>query len=139
MSQTPRRRLLDRIGGTPSLLAGGTRLVGDIETPGALMLGGTVQGDGLVNGELSISAGARWQGEVHATSAVVAGQVTGAIIVSERIEIAATAVIRGRVSARSIAMARGASIDGDVVVTSGEAILEFDEKRAPASPPMDSD
>lgn len=139
MSQTPRRRLLDRIGGTPSLLAGGTRLVGDIETPGALMLGGTVQGDGLVNGELSISAGARWQGEVHATSAVVAGQVTGAIIVSERIEIAATAVIRGRVSARSIAMARGATIDGDVVVTSGEAILEFDEKRAPASPPMDSD
>ncbi|HEY2418682.1 MAG TPA: polymer-forming cytoskeletal protein [Steroidobacteraceae bacterium] len=139
MSQTPRRRLLDRIGGTPSLLASGTRLVGDIETPGALMLGGTVQGDGLVNGELSISVEARWQGEVHATSAVVAGQVTGAIIVSERIEIAATAVIRGRVSARSIAMARGATIDGDVVVTSGEAILEFDEKRAPASRPMDSD
>jgi cytoskeletal protein CcmA (bactofilin family) len=139
MSQTPRRRLLDRIGGTPSLLASGTRLVGDIETPGALMLGGTVRGDGLVNGELSISVEARWQGEVHATSAVVAGQVTGAIIVSEQIEIAATAVIRGRVSARSIAMARGATIDGDVVVTSGEAILEFDEKRAPASRPMDSD
>jgi cytoskeletal protein CcmA (bactofilin family) len=131
MPQTPRRRLLDRIGGTPSLLASGTRLVGDIETPGALMLGGTVQGDGRVEGELCISAGAHWLGEVHASSAVVAGQVTGAIIVSERIEIAATAVIRGRISARSIAMARGATIDGDVTVTSGEAIVEFDEKRAP--------
>jgi cytoskeletal protein CcmA (bactofilin family) len=131
MPQTPRRRLLDRIGGTPSLLASGTRLVGDIQTPGALMLGGTVQGDGQVDGELSISAGAHWLGEVHATSAVVAGQVTGAIIVSERIEIAASAVIRGRISARSIAMARGATIDGDVTVTSGEAIVEFDEKRAP--------
>jgi cytoskeletal protein CcmA (bactofilin family) len=131
MTQTPRRRLLDRIGGTPSLLASGTRLVGDIETPGALMLGGTVQGDGQVNGELCIGAGAHWHGEVHATSAVVAGQVTGAIIVSERIEIAATAVIRGRISARSIAMARGATIDGDVIVTSGEAIVEFEEKRAP--------
>jgi cytoskeletal protein CcmA (bactofilin family) len=133
MAQTPRRRLLDRVGGTPSLLASGTRVVGDVETPGALMLGGSVRGDGQVRGELSISADAHWHGEVHAISAVVAGQVTGAIVIAERIEIAATAVIRGRVSARSIAMARGATIDGDVVVTSGEAIVEFEEKRAPGS------
>jgi cytoskeletal protein CcmA (bactofilin family) len=70
---------------------------------------------------------------VHAVSAVVAGQVTGAISVTERIEIAASAVIRGRVSARSIAMARGATIDGDVVITSGEPIVEFDEKRTSGS------
>lgn len=133
MAQTPRRRLLDRVGGTPSLLASGTRVVGDVETPGALMLGGSVRGDGQVRGELSISADAHWHGEVHAISAVVAGQVIGAIVIAERIEIAATAVIRGRVSARSIAMARGATIDGDVVVTSGEAIVEFEEKRAPGS------
>jgi cytoskeletal protein CcmA (bactofilin family) len=63
----------------------------------------------------------------------VAGQVTGAISVTERIEIAASAVIRGRVSARSIAMARGATIDGDVVITSGEPIVEFDEKRTSGS------
>jgi cytoskeletal protein CcmA (bactofilin family) len=129
MSEKPRRRLLDRIGGTPSLLANGTRLVGDIETPGALMLGGSVQGDGNVRGELSVGPEAEWIGEVHAVSAVVAGRITGAISVSERIEIAATAVIRGRVSARSIAMARGATIDGDVVVTSGEPIIQFEEKR----------
>jgi cytoskeletal protein CcmA (bactofilin family) len=133
MTDTPRRRLLDRIGGTPSLLAPGTRLVGDIETPGALMLGGELQGDGHVRGELSIGLGAHWQGEVRARSAVVAGRVTGAIIVAERIEIAATAVIRGRVAARSIAMARGATIDGEVIVTSGEPIVEFEEKRAPGS------
>jgi cytoskeletal protein CcmA (bactofilin family) len=129
MSEKPRRRLLDRIGGTPSLLANDTRLVGDIETPGALMLGGSVQGDGNVRGELSIGPEAEWIGEVHAVSAVVAGRISGAISVSERIEIAATAVIRGRVSARSIAMARGATIDGNVVVTSGEPIIEFEEKR----------
>ena len=133
MANTPRRRLLDRIGGTPSLLANGTRLVGDIETPGALMLGGTVQGDGDVRGELCIALGAHWQGEVRAVSAAVAGTVTGAIIVTERIEIAATAVIRGRVAAGSIAMARGATIDGDITVTSGQPIVEFEEKRAPGS------
>ena len=132
MTDKPRRRLLDRIGGTPSLLASGSRLAGDLETPGALMLGGSIVGDGDVRGELAIGVGAHWQGQVRAISAVVAGQVTGAIIVAERIEISATAVIRGRVAARSIAMARGASIDGDVTVTSGEAIVEFDEKRTPS-------
>jgi cytoskeletal protein CcmA (bactofilin family) len=133
MSDKPRRRLLDRIGGTPSLLASGTRVVGDIQTPGALTVGGTVVGDGDVRGELSIGTEAHWQGEVRAVSAVVAGQVTGAIIVTERIEIAASAVIRGRVVARSIAMARGARVDGDVTVTSGEPIIEFDEKRSPGA------
>ena len=130
MNDKPRRRLLDRIGGTPSLLAGGTRLVGDIETPGALMLGGSVQGDGNVRGELSSRSGGRIGiGEVHARSAVVAGPHHRRISRHRTIEIAASAVIRGRVSARSIAMARGATIDGDVIVTSGEPILEFDEKR----------
>ena len=119
------------MGGTPSLLAGGTRVVGDIETPGALMLGGSVQGDGNVRGELSIGPDAEWIGEVHAVSAVVAGSITGAIILAERIEIAASAVIRGRLSARKIAMARGATVDGDVTVTSGEPIVQFDEKRKP--------
>jgi cytoskeletal protein CcmA (bactofilin family) len=133
MNDTPRRRLLDRLSGTPSLLAGSSRLVGDIETPGALMVCGFVQGDGRVGGELSIAAGAHWQGEVRALSAVVAGSITGAIVVAEKIEIAASAVIRGNVSARSIAMARGATIDGQVTVTSGEPIIEFDEKRAAGS------
>jgi cytoskeletal protein CcmA (bactofilin family) len=129
MNDTPKRRLLDRVAGTPSLLAQSSRLVGDIETPGALMVGGFVQGDGHVGGELSIGVGAHWQGEVHAMSAVVAGSITGAIVVQEKIEIAASAVIRGNVSARRIAMARGATIDGQVTVTSGEPIVEFDEKR----------
>ena len=44
----PRRRLLDLIAGTPSLLASGSRVGGDVETPGPLMLGGTVLGDGNV-------------------------------------------------------------------------------------------
>jgi hypothetical protein len=30
-------------------------------------------------------------------------------------------------------MARGATIDGDVIVTSGQPIVEFEEKRAPGA------
>ena len=44
-------------------------------------------------------------------------------------EIGYTAVIRGTVSARTIAIAKGAIVDGDIEVTSGAPMLEFEEKR----------
>ena len=131
MSDKPRRRLLDHMTAAPSLLAAGTRLVGDIETPGPLIVGGHIQGDGRIDGELSIGAEAHWQGEVLARSALVAGRISGSITVSDKIEIAATARIVGRVTARMIAMARGAKIDGDITVTGSEPVLQFEERRGP--------
>ena len=133
MNDKPHRRILDRPTGTLSLLATGSRVTGDIETPGALMIGCHVCGDGNVGGELSVSAEAHWEGDVHAHSAVIAGRITGAIVVRKKIEIAASAVIRGRVIACSIAMARGATIEGEVTVTGDQPILEYEEKRAPAA------
>jgi cytoskeletal protein CcmA (bactofilin family) len=132
MNDKPNRRILDRPTGALSLLASGSRVTGDIETPGALMIGCHVRGDGNIGGELQISAEAHWEGDVHALSAVVAGRVTGSIVVRRKIEIAASAVIRGSVVAGSIAMARGATIDGEVTITGDQPLVEFEEKRAPA-------
>lgn len=130
MNDKPNRRILDRPTGSLSLLAGGSRVVGDVITPGALMIGGHICGDGNIGGELSVSAEAHWEGDVHADSAVVAGRITGCIVVRKKIEIAASAIIRGRVIASSIAMARGATIDGEVTVTGNQPIVEFEERRA---------
>lgn len=129
MSALPKRRLLDRIGSSSSLLALDTRVIGDIETGGALLLNGSVRGNGRIGGDLVIAAGAHWEGELRARCAVVAGRINGSLIVSEKLEISATAHIRGRVTASQIAVARGAIIDGEIVVTSGEPVLEFEEKR----------
>lgn len=133
MSDFPRRRLLDRFAAAPSLVATNARLVGDIETDGALLLNGQVRGNGKIGGELGISQGGRWDGEVRAQRAVIAGQLHGTLIVAEKLEIGSTARISGRVSAKQIAMARGAIIDGELSVTGNEPIIEFEEKRVPPS------
>ncbi len=133
MNEPPRRRLLDRLGGTPSLLAGGCTLVGDIETRGALMCSAHVRGNGRISGELSLGAEASWEGDVWAYRAAIAGQIHGSLTVTDKLEIAASAVIRGRVAARSIALARGATIDGEVTVTGEEPVIEFEEKRHTSS------
>ena len=130
MSELPRRRLLDRMRSSPSLLAQEVRLTGDIETSGPLLLSGHVRGNGRIGGELGIATGAHWEGDLVARSAVVSGQVTGSLVVEEKLEIGASAVLRGRVQARTIAIARGASVEGEMAVTGTEPVVQFEEKRA---------
>lgn len=131
MNELPRRRLLDRMRSSPSLLAQEVRLTGDIETSGPLLLSGHVRGNGRIAAELGIAASGHWEGDVVTRSAVVSGRITGTLTVEEKLEIGSSAVIRGRVQARSIAIARGATVDGDMIVTGSEPVVQFEEKRAP--------
>lgn len=129
MTETPKRRLLDRMGASPTFVAAGCRLTGDVETDGPLLLCGVVRGDGRVGGMLSLTAQAHWKGEVHAAAAVIAGRITGRLVVAGKLEIAASAVIHAAIVADAVAIARGAVVDGDMTVTGGQPVVHFDEKR----------
>ena len=130
MNDLQKRRLIDSIGDSPTFIAEGVRLTGDLETPGPLVVCGAVRGDGRVGGTLRMSVTAQWDGEIHAAAAVVAGRVTGCLVVENKLAIGSTAVVRADIVARSIAVAKGAIIEGAATVTSGQPILEFEEKRA---------
>ena len=126
---TPKRRFVDQPGISPTFVAEGCRLTGDVETGGALVVLGAIRGDGKVGGALSMSAKSEWQGEIHAQAAVIAGRISGRLVIEEKLEVGATAVIRADIVARSIAIAKGAVIDGEVTITSGQPIVRFEEKR----------
>ena len=127
---TQRRRMLDQLGDSPTFVAPGSRISGDLETLGPLVVCGAVRGDGRIGGALSMAANSEWHGEVHARAAVIAGHLTGRLVVDEKLEVGATAVIQAEVIARTIAIARGAVIEGAVTVTSGQPVVRFDEKRS---------
>jgi cytoskeletal protein CcmA (bactofilin family) len=130
MDQTLKRRVIDQIGESPTFVAEGSRLTGDLETSGPLVMCGAIRGDGRVGGALSMAVTAEWQGEIHAAAAVIAGKVSGKLVVEDKLEVGATAVIHADIVARSIAVAKGAIIDGVVTVTSGQPVVQFEEKRA---------
>ena len=135
MSETQRRRLIDQIGDSPTFVAPGCRLTGDVETGGPLVVCGAVRGDGRIGGALSMAAQSEWVGEVHARAAIIAGTLTGKLVVEGKLEVGATAVIHADVVARTIAIARGAVVEGAMTVTSGRPVAHFEEKRAqPGSP-----
>jgi len=130
MNDTPKRRLIDQIGESPTFVAEGSRLTGDLESAGPLVVCGAIRGDGRVGGALRMAVTAEWDGEIHARAAVIAGRINGRLVVEDKLEVGATAVLRADIVARSIAVAKGAVIDGVVTVTSGEPVHEFEEKRA---------
>ena len=130
MSEEPKRRLADRLGMSPTVISESTSIVGDIKTHGPLMVSGHVQGNGTIGGMLSVGKSAQWDGDISARQAVLAGKVTGRIVVEDKLEISASAVISGEIVAKILAIANGARIEGEVTVTSGKPILKFEEKRA---------
>jgi cytoskeletal protein CcmA (bactofilin family) len=125
----PKRRLLDKLAGSPTFLGEGTRFIGDIEGPGPFVLCGHIQGDGRIDGSLNLTMSGHWEGNVHVTRAVVAGRVTGSLTAEEKLELGKSAVIRGSVTAKTLAIAQGAVIDGDITVTGDTPITRFEEKR----------
>lgn len=135
MAEEPRRRLLDSVSGSPTFLGEHSRFVGNLTSSGAFVLCGHVKGDGQIEGTLNLAVSGHWEGRVQAMQAVVAGRVTGDLIVDEKLEVGQTAVIRGSVKARTIAIARGAVVDGDITVTSGAPITRFEERRKERAEP----
>jgi cytoskeletal protein CcmA (bactofilin family) len=133
MSATPpKRRLRDQLGSSPTFISEGTRITGDLQTDGPLVLCGSVRGDGQVGGALSMATRSNWEGEVHAQAGVIAGQISGKLVIEDRLEIGSTAIIRADVIAKSIAIAKGAVIEGSLTVTGGQGVTQFEEKRRPS-------
>lgn len=129
MPDIPRRRLIDRFGAAPTFIAEGSTIAGNLETTGPLVVCGTVRGDAIVAGPVRLAATAVWTGDIRAQAAVIAGHVTGRISIEDRLEISASARIEGDLTARTIAIARGAIIDGAVNVTGDQAPVSFEERR----------
>lgn len=129
MTDTPRRRSSDRVSGSPTFIGAGTTVTGNLDCGGDLIVGGTVLGDSTVCGAMTLSEGGRWEGRLKVKSAVIAGEWHGEITVTEKLEIRKTARIRGAVAARSIAIAQGAVIEGEMAVTSGQPVVHYEEKR----------
>jgi len=125
----PKRRFLELGEATPTFIGATSVFIGNIRGGGQFVVSGEVHGDGELDGALNLSASGSWHGNIQAQQAIVAGKIMGALRVKDKLEIGYTAVIRGRVSARTVAIAKGAIVDGEIEVTSDAPVVQFEEKR----------
>jgi len=134
----PKRRFLERpafatallASPAPTIIGADTVIVGNIRGKGHFVVSGEIHGDGELDGALHLAVTAKlaWHGS-HADQAIVAGKITGGLIVKDKLEIGYTAVIRGRVSARTIAIAKAPSSTARSKSRPITPVVEFEEKR----------
>ena len=129
MTDVPRRRLLDRLTGSPTFIGAGTEFVGDMACDSDLSVAGIATGECRIKGAFLLAEKARWTGPVTAGSAVISGDLRGNLTLEGKLEIHKAARIEGNVRARTIAIARGAVVIGEMTVTSGQQVVTFEEKR----------
>ena len=100
--------------GNTSVIAAGLKIVGDVETAGALKIEGTVQG--AISGARQVIVGRTGviQGDIQEEEIVIGGRVVGTVTASERVEIQANSVIEGDVHTRSIVVFEGGLLNGNV-------------------------
>src|SRR3981081_1446368 len=113
-----KRRFFEGNSATPTFIGTESVFVGNIRGTGHFVVYGEVHGDGDLHGGLNLSVTASWYGFITAPQARVGRNGR------DTLELGYTAVIRGKVSARSIAIAKGAIVDVEIEVTSGESVLE---------------
>ncbi len=89
------------------------RVMGGVHCVGVLRVAGTVIGDVSADSQVLVAEGGRVEGAVQAEEAVLNGEVIGPIV-ADRVEIQASAVIRGEITTSRFMIHEGAVLDVDV-------------------------
>lgn len=97
-----------------SVVGGGMRVIGDVESNGVIKVEGFIEGN--VRGARQVLLGRTGvvHGDIYAADVVIGGRVVGTVIAAERVEIQGTSGVEGDIHTKSIIVHEGAMINGTV-------------------------
>ena len=107
--------------GEATLVARGSRLEGrlvadnDVEVHGEIY--GTIEG----KGQVLVAEGSTVEAALHSRVVVVAGKVVGDVSADDKIELRASAALRGNITAPRVVIQDGASFEGQVFMQKPDA------------------
>lgn len=123
------RRVFDRTE-FPTVIGEYMTYRGDLAGAGNYLVHGRVEGNCDIDGHLLLGPTAHWHGDIAATHAVIAGEVVGDVYAGVKLELQATARIRGNITSPVIAMAEGALYDGEIRMRPRPQLVRFSERRS---------
>lgn len=110
ISATPRRTAGREA--KESVIAADITIEGKIEGAGHVRLAGRFKGDVVIQGDLTVDAGAKLTGSIRANSVAVAGEIEGNIDSASRVELQESGVLNGDLKAGTLTVAAGSRMRG---------------------------
>ncbi len=120
---------MSRASGTPApnqlnLVGEGTVFEGTLRTPHDIRISGKVIGTLHVQGKAIIAAEGVLEGQLHAHSADIAGQVQGDLIIEETLLLKDSARVEGRIQTGRLVVEAGAIFDGECRMGKIDRVIE---------------
>ncbi|MDX2507580.1 MAG: polymer-forming cytoskeletal protein [Gammaproteobacteria bacterium] len=120
-----------------SLVGKNTKISGDLDFTGGLLVDGKVMGNITANDDdnatITISENGYVQGEIQIPNIIINGTVEGNVYASNNVELAKMARVFGNVYYNLFEMAMGAEVNGNLVhVTEDNAAEIIESKAEPA-------
>lgn len=133
--ESPARRFTDVAPGNATVIPQGVTVEGELSCGEPLEVGGRVRGPVNVEGLCHLGPNAWVVGAVTAVDAVIEGELEGPLTARGKVELRATARVRGDIEAGSVALADGCYFEGHIHMEGGPRVqpTSFHEKRAPSS------
>lgn len=100
--------------GSISIIAGGMKITGDIESDGVVKIEGRVEGSIRAGRQVLVGRQGEVVGDITTREAVIGGKVQGTINASERLEVQGTSTVIGDITTKAIAVVEGGKINGSV-------------------------
>jgi cytoskeletal protein CcmA (bactofilin family) len=97
-----------------SIVANGTRIIGEVECEGILKIEGRVEGVVRGHEQVVIAPGGIVMGDVRGDEIIIAGRVEGDVGAAVRIELRAGGAVHGDVTAPRIAVQEGGELNGRI-------------------------
>jgi Integral membrane protein CcmA involved in cell shape determination len=91
-------------------------VTGDIQTEGTIRVDGKVEGSLHRVDTLIIGAGGTVVGNIEAREVVIGGDLCGDLTVTGRVEVQASATVRGNIHAAAVMLQEGGTVHGHVAI-----------------------
>ena len=124
------RRLTDSTRKAPSIISEGSILLGTLAGTDDYVIYGSVDGTCDLGSAVMLQKSGRWTGDMVAENIVIAGKVEGNVTARNKLELTSSAKIEGNIAGKTIAIAEGAVVEGNISMTSEEDVSYFVDHRA---------
>ena len=95
-----------------TIVASGTRFVGDLESDGVVKIEGEIAGTVRAERQVLVARGGVVRGDIITTDAVLGGEVHGGVTAAGRVEVQPGAAVHGDIATERLIVQEGGEVNG---------------------------